>query len=1262
MAKQEKEEEKIVTEVAEGVAAAVPEPAKQALGIFAKDLTEEMQNSYMEYAMSVIISRALPDIRDGLKPVQRRILYAMELSGSRHTERHRKSAAHVGDTMKLFHPHGDASIYDALVRMAQDFSLRYPLIDGQGNFGSVDGDPPASMRYCVTGDTRVATTSGTVRIADLAPDAKPESDNPVSIKVLDRNGKAVGANTLFHSGSYPTLKLQTREGFSLSGTHNHPVLCLVDVMGVPMLQWKLLEELEPGDHVAVRRRAQAVEERLSKRERDTALLLGAFVSEGFFSQERAGFNNIDDEFFQAVIGAYDRVVGGRRYNYRRRIASGSMLNELDVQNVREMENSPLSCLQGFKSANKHIPDSVWRAGAAFKRTFLQALFTGDGSCSMLKGNSIQVSYSTSSGQLAQDVQEMLLEFGVIGRICHYDKGEHKVVISNRRDARLFMTQVGFMGAKQDKLVTIMGRLPEKSVALSQDRIPVLAGYIRSEAAYGDREWLGKHNVDRVDRWERSAEAILAHIMSDETRSVIEPLVEAGFYYASVESVTPAGVQPVYSLRVESADHSFLTAGFVSHNTEARLAPITAELMADIDKETVDFEPSYDGSNMQPSVLPARFPNLLVNGASGIAVGMATNMPPHNMREVCAGVKHLLEDKDASPEDLGRLIKGPDFPTAGVIKGLQGIKSYQATGHGRIIVRARHIIEVAPSGRERIIITELPYGVNKATLVQKIAELVADKKLEGIADLNDESDRNGMRVVIELKKDAAAFVVMNNLYKHTTLQTTFGANMLALVIDGGRLHPVVLSLKQMLQAFIDHRREVIVRRTRFLLKKAEDRLHILDGLLRVLGGIDEAIRLIRKAKDVNEARASLREKFDLDAVQADAVLAMTLSRLTQTDRTKLEQEKKDVQAEVKDLKAILASDKRVREMIAEEMDDMAKRFGDARKTEIERDEAKDLTEEELIPREEVVISLTRRGYIKRSGLGEFRSQTRGGAGARAAKPTAAVSADGSKEDDYAEHLLVSNTQSQVLLFTQTGRVFQLRVNEVPSRDRSAQGQHVKNLVELAAGERITAIVERPEEAKTGFLVTATRNGRIQRNNLSDYAQVRRTGMAAMTVLAGDELAFAVATSGRDDILIATEEGQAIRFKEDAVRPSGRGTQGVGGIRLKPTDKVVAAAATNGTGELLVVSEKGQGKRVAISEYPTKGRDGMGVVNMKTTPKTGRIAGVRVSDGKEDVLLITADGIVLRTSASQISKQGRPAQGVHVMRVGEGDRVVAIAPAD
>ncbi|MEX2546401.1 MAG: DNA gyrase subunit A, partial [Chloroflexota bacterium] len=1137
---------------------------------------------------------------------------------------------------------------------------------GQGNFGSVDGDPPAAMRYCVTGDTRVATTSGTVRIDSIVPGAEPESDNDVDIEVLDRRGRPVHASTLFHSGSHRTLRLRTSLGHELTATHNHPVLCLVEAAGVPLPTWKLLEEIKVGDRVVISRMPQEGSRVQSDLQGDVALLLGAFVSEGWVSGGRAGFNNIDHDYFDAVVGAYDAIVGGPRYVYSRRIASGSLLFELDVQNLTYLRASVLKEVVG-RSGAKVVPESVWQGSPVFKRAFLRSLFTGDGSCSALPRSTIQISYSTYSEHLARGVQLLLLESGVGSRICRYAKGEFKVVISNRRDARLFATRIGFVGTKQQKLEAILARIPMQSRALSRDYVPYIAEYVRAESgsAWTDRDWLARHNIDRVERWEGGGTAILERIASTEVKSVIAPLVTGDYLYAAVESVTDAGVQPVYSLRVDTDDHSFITNGFVSHNTEARMTAIAAEVLADIDKETVNFVENYDGTRMQPSVLPAKLPNLLVNGSSGIAVGMATNIPPHHLGEIAEATVALIDDPEMTNDGLCMFVNGPDFPTGatifrrdqrrnplnGQLEEFDAIREMYAHGRGRVVMQATVTFEETRQERTAIVVTELPFQVNKASLAEKIADLVQQKKIEGIADLRDESDRDGMRLVIECKKDAAPRKVLNNLFKHTALKLAFNMNMLALV-DG---QPQTLPLKQVLQHHIDWRREVVRRRTEFDLGKARDRAHILEGLKIALDNLDAVIKTIRGSADVDTARSNLIDRFKLSEIQANAILEMQLRRLAALERKKIEDEYLATIKLIAELEDILANPARISAIIKDELRELSAKYAGERKTRVQEDSSRELTDEDLVANEDVVITISTRGYIKRQPLATYRRQARGGKGIIGAKTV---------EEDAVAHLLVAKTHDWALFFTNQGRVFSSKAHQIPDASRQAKGIPIINLegVQVEHGERILAVITIPNFEKGANLVMATVKGVIKKTPIEQFERVRSTGIRAITVKEGDDLAWVDVSSGSDEVILATAEGRIARFNESEVRPTGRGSAGVAGIRLvRPGDRVVVMSIVRPNSQILVLTETGYGKRTRVDEVRKthRGSQGVALITLEGN-KTGRVAAVKiVPDDAEELLLISSGGQVVRTDVNSINLYGRYSRGVIVMRMNEGDEVAGIA---
>jgi DNA gyrase subunit A len=1215
-------------------------------------LEEEMRTAYLDYAMSVIVGRALPDVRDGLKPVHRRVLYAMNELGLGPTRGYAKCALIVGEVMGNYHPHGDSAIYDTLVRMAQEFSMRNELVDGQGNFGSIDDDPAAAMRYCVSGSTRVRTPHGSPRIDELVPGLQPDSEQAAQIEVLDRLGRPVTASMVFHSGEHPTLRLRTGEGYELTGTANHPVLCLVDMVGVPLLTWKLLEEVKPGDVVLLNRSvAEDRASRLDEADRMLALLAGAFVAEGWFGERRAGFNNVDKDYFEAVLAAYDAVVGGPRYVTARTIASGSLCHELDVQNLSALRSSPLACMEGLRSEDKRVPEFVWRAGATFKRVFLQSLFEGDGSCSLLPRRTVQISYSTHSEGLARDVQQLLLEHGVVARISRSARGELKVVVTNRRDARLFAQRVGFLGAKQAKLQRVLAEIPESSRALSGDHVPYLAGYVRQEASSGweQQHWLDRHNIDRVERWEQAGTAIMERIASPEVRDVVGPLVSGDYYYARVASVTDAGVQPVYSIRVDSDDHSFLTDGFVSHNTEARLARIATEMLRDLDMDTVDFAPNYDGRRREPLVLPARFPNLLVNGSSGIAVGMATNIPPHNLREVIDATIAYIDDPSIEVEGLMAHIKGPDFPTGGIILGRAGIKDAYETGRGRVRVQARAHIEPLKQGKEAIIVTELPFMVKKGGdggLIQKIADLVKEGRITEIANIEDHSDKRGMRLVIELKRDAIPKVVLNKLYKHTSMQTTFGVNMVALVDNV----PRTLDLRAVIHNYVAHQREVIVRRTKHELSEKEARAHILEGLLTALEHLDAIIELIRASRDRDAAREQLIERFELSAIQATAILDLRLSQLTALEADSIKQEHADVTERIAELRAILGDESRVLAVIKEELSEISERFGDERRTEISASED-EIDIEDLIADQQMVITITNSGYVKSLPLATYRQQQRGGRG---------VTGMDMKDGDFIEHLFVCSSHDYLLFFSNRGKVYRSKVYELPEAQRTAKGRALVNILPLREGERIQAVVSTREFAESKYLVFATRNGTVKKTELATYnTPIKADGIIAINIRDDDELLAVRQVDPDEEIIMVSRAGLAVRFAESDARAMGRDTTGVRGMDVGEDGRVIAMDVARDDMDLLVVTENGYGKRTQISQYRKTNRGAKGVKTIGLTEQKGALAGALVVREHQELVFISVGGMVQRTAVGGISQQGRSATGVRVMNLKDEDAVSAVA---
>jgi len=682
-------------------------------------------------------------------------------------------------------------------------------------------------------------------------------------------------------------------------------------------------------------------------------------------------------------------------------------------------------------------------------------------------------------------------------------------------------------------------------------------------------------------------------------------------------------------------------------TEAKMAAIADELLRDIDKDTVDFAPNYDNQTEEPTVLPARLPNLLLNGSTGIAVGMATNIPPHNLNEVCSGVVHLIDNPDATTEELSYIVRGPDFPTGGIIHGREGIRNTYLNGRGRIVVRARTNFEQTERGRTSIIVTELPYQVNKAELVKKIAELARDKKIDGIAEVRDESDRNGMRMYIELKRDANPDSVLNTLYKYTAMQSAFNANMLALVDK----QPRTLRLKDFLQYHINHREEVITRRTRYELAKAEARRHILEGLKIALDHLDQVIALIRGSQTTDEALTNLRQQFSFSEEQGRAILDMRLARLAALERQKIEDELRDVLEHINYYNMLLSDINEIRKLIKADLKELMEKYGDPRRSEIIESETGDFRHEDLIPNEEVVVTLTEKGYIKRLPSNTYRAQRRGGRG---------ITGMVTREDDAVQHLLVAHSHDSLLFFTDRGRVFQLRVYELPDTGRTAKGEHLINLISIEQRERITAIVCVPKGASRDFMIIATHKGEVKKTAMEEFEVVRRNGLIAMDLEEDDDLIGAKLAGAADDVLLITAQGHAIRFTVAELRSASRTSGGVRGIRLGKDDKVVSLNLTPKDSELLVVTEFGYGKCTPIDDYPTQTRGGGGVITSKVNDKTGRVASARIITEKDnDLVIISADGVVIRMDVAKIIRGGRATQGRIMMNLGKGDTVVAVA---
>ncbi|MDP6571364.1 MAG: DNA gyrase subunit A [Patescibacteria group bacterium] len=867
---------------------------------------------------------------------------------------------------------------------------------------------------------------------------------------------------------------------------------------------------------------------------------------------------------------------------------------------------------------------------------------------------MELTYNSKSETLTSELKTVLLNFGIVTTYPYQDKRNkvYKLIVSGVDSIFAFHKNVGFFSKnkkeKLDHIETINSGRMSKT-----DWIPYINEYLRKNYSHS---FIRRHNFDRYNNLEKNYHK-LKKILQPHDIQIIDWLLKHKFFFNKIKTIERSKTkETVYSVKVKSRCHSFVANGFVNHNTEAKLSAISEELQTDIEKETVDFAENYDGSQQEPTVFPAKLPNLLLNGTLGIAVGMATNIPPHNLTELCDGITAVIDNDDIDINELVKIVKGPDFPTGGIIYNKSDIKQAYSTGKGGIVMRAVTDIEETKEGMHKIIITEVPYQTNKADLVAKIAELVKDKKLDGIKDLRDESDKDGVRVVIELKKDTYPQKILNRLFKITSLQTTFHVNMLALV-DG--IQPRVLTLKSIFEEFIKHRKEVIKRRTEFDLARAKARAHILEGLIKAINIIDKVIALIKKSKDRDEAKAGLMKKFKFTELQSNAILDMRLSQLANLERQKLEDELKEKKAWIKELESILNSPRKMLSIIKNELKELKDKYGDERRTKIVSGGVDKFSQEDLIPNEGMVVMITRDGYIKRLAPDTFKTQSRGGKG---------VVGLTTKEEDQIQMFFTGNTHSDILFFTTRGRVFQLKGYDIPAASRTAKGSSLVNFLQISGEEKINAVLSLDDIKKEKYLVMITRNGTMKKVDINDFANVRRSGLIAIKLNEGDSLRWVKPSSGDDDIVLVSKFGQAIRFQESGVRAMGRAAAGVRGIRMKEDDRVVGMGIVDPKQEkdttLLVVTYYGYGKQSPIHEYKVQSRGGSGIKTANVTKKTGEVIGSMILDNdvraiKSDLMAISTKGQTIRLPLKSINKLGRATQGVRIMRFKEkDDRVVSV----
>lgn len=1030
------------------------------------DFEEELKESYLKFALSVIISRAIPDARDGLKPVQRRILYAMYDMGLLPNKPFRKSATVVGEVIGKYHPHGDQAVYDALVRLAQDFHMRYPLIEGQGNFGSIDGDPPAAYRYCLTGDALVITNKGLKRIDRIA---NSEDIKNLGFEILSFNKKINKISKWFDSGIHPVFEIRTVRGFSLKGTSNHPIL-IFDKSSKKFI-WKTISDIQFGDYAVI-----------------------DISTDYLFNKEEA-----------KTLSKYLRKVFKENSNI-----------------VNSLENPKI------------------------------------------------ILYSANFDFLSQ-IQVLLLRFGIISNIT-----KNQLVINSFENLQKFYKFIGF----EDK-----------------------------EKSYQLRKILNSFKGE---------------IFEFKNGYLIEPIVRKKFL----------GFDRVYSIKVESDCHSFVANGFINHNTEARLEKISLELLNNIEEDVVDFVDNFDGRFKEPVLLPASFPNLLVNGAVGIAVGMGTSIPPHNLSEVIDGTIALIDNPNITIEELMRYIKGPDFPTGGVIVGKKGIYEAYKTGKGKITLRAKYEID-----DKSIIIKEIPYLVNKAELISKIAQLVRDGVIEGISDIRDESDKDGLRVVIEIKRGYESQIVLNQLLKHTKLQDTFGINMIAILNN----QPKTFNLKELLEVFINFRQEVVIRRTQFRLNKAKARMHILEGFLKALDNLDDIIQIIRGSEDVQIARKTLIEKYNFTIEQVNAILELKLQNLTKLEREKILSEYRELEKDVNYYQTLLTKRDELLKLIKKELLEIKEKYGDKRRTLITEKDEVSFEIEDLIQKEETVILITKNGYIKRMSLKSFRTQNRNTKGKTGIK---------TYEDDIPYKIVIANTHSQLLFITNKGRMFWTKAYKIPEMGLTSKGKSINNFFTLNQDERIADILPN-EDAR--YIVIITKAGRLKRVSLDEISK-GRMGSQIIKLKDNDEVVKALLTLGEEDILIAKEDGKVVRIKQSEIPIQSRKGSGVKGVKGKD---VISGCIILPNSKVITITEKGYGKKVKEEEIPALRRGAKGIYIIRAREKIGKLIAVVDSiQENENLLIITKNGLALRIDISNLNELSRNAGGVKLINLEENDLVSAV----
>lgn len=1220
---------------------------------------ERMKQQYMEYAKYVINDRAVPDIRDGLKPVHRRILYGMNELKLSSSGKYKKSAKTVGIVISNFHAHGDASVYDAMVNLAQDFNMHYPLVDGRGNFGSLDRDPAAAMRYCVTGDTLVNTDSGLVPIEKITK-TKLDSDNKINIRVDSFNNIVNESKLLFNSGEHETYRVETESGFEVKGTSNHPLMTLTtDKNGKPYYEWKTISELKENDYLVINLSDNQLESKLNNIKTWEARFLGVLVSEGYISSiniktpyYRIGCSNTDkqliEDFKIGLEKLLERVNSDSKIIEKEVYKTNTSYTEIYTHSKALYEYLNNKRQFYFGSPTKEIPEVILSANRSIQCEFLKYLYEGDGGVY----NGIEnkgIFYVSQSMKLLKQVQILLANLGIFSYISScIDKRNanytYRLEIKELYNVNKFAEKIGFVSDRKNKnLKKIIEHLSKHIRSVSKKNyVPFIADYIRSKYS----KYLTNINFDRPNRFEEHKEALRKRV-SKEDFELLTNLLNRNYGYQKITSITSIGKQVVYSIKVNSECHSFTANAFINHNTEAKMSRVAELMLRDVDKNTVPMKLNYDETEYEPEVLPTLFPALLANPTTGIAVGLTSSFLPHNVKDVYQAIdvifKNLLEEKETSIDEVINIIKAPDFPTGGEILGYaDAIKAYKE-GHGKVILRGKYHIE-DKKNKILIVFDEIPWGICKKNTVTKIVEL-SKEKLADVTEIRDESNMDGVRIVIECKKTANVDWIIKNIFKYTDMQSNVSMRHVALQ-DGKP--KVNLTLLELLEAFIEHAIEVIQNRCQYDYNKLDERFHIVEAITKALETKNVTIELVSNATSLNESVESLKERYAFDDKQAKAVANLRLYTLNEESIQKYNEEYEELNTKMNFLSNILHNEMELIKYTRSEIQQVAKQFEkDERKTAIVDYVDENIDQRDFIKNEDVVVAITHNNMIKAVKANEYSAQNRGGKGVNA----------NTREDDFVTQLYSMQTHDDLIFATNTGRFLLLPAYKIPVVSKNALGKYINNYIPLQEGEKIVNVLSYTDKEDL-MVLFVTKQGRAKITSTKDLP-TRARAYRAIKLRDEDELVeCSIVKDLNQDLAFITEQGMLIHLKASSVNMQSRNSGGVNTVKLNDNDIVVSSLHVKEDGQIAIVTKNGIGKVCNIEDFRITNRNAKGSRCYKVNEKSGTIVGGAPIEDENTIYIITVNGKIIKLRAEDIPLKKRTGQGVKMIRFDDDDYVNAI----